>query len=388
MNTHNYIRISIFVAAVQFINALEFMIIAPVAPYLLKPFNFHLNQIGILTGSYTLCAIFSGLWGFLYLDKFDKKNLLVILLFCLGVTNLLSIFCSNLYMILAVRMLAGIFGGLAGSLGAALLIISISEIDRGKAFSIATLAFPLVSIFGIPGGIWITQHFGYKVLFISISTIIFICLLIGYFLIPASKSTFDKTIHRHLALDSKSILATSLLGIAQFPIYLIIPSLAIILKYNMHVADHNIPFIFMAGGLSSLFITKIFSQLIDRFGEVKPINYSTTIFILTLIFGTIFMCMPPIVFMSVMMGSVYMRLVAASLITSTYPKKHQRGGFSALQSAINNIGSTIAGFLSSSILIVKYNGTLGHVWILVLLATCSALLLPLGLYKYRSANAK
>ncbi len=388
MNSHNYMRISLFVAAIQFINALEFMIIAPVAPYLLKPFNFHLNQIGILTGSYTFCAIFSGLWGFLYLDKFNKKNLLIILLFFLGIINLLSIFCSNLYMILIVRMLAGIFGGLAGSLGAALLITNISESYRGKAFSIATLAFPLVSILGIPGGIWITQYFGYKVLFISISSIIFICLLIGYFLVPASKSTFDKTIHKHLILNSKSILAASLLGIAQFPIYLIIPSLAIILKYNMHVTDHNIPLIFMAGGLSSLLITKISSQLIDRFGEVKPINYSTTIFILTLVCGTIFMLMPPIVFMSVLMGAVYMRLVAASLITSKYPQGHQRGGFSALQSTINNIGSTIAGFLSSSILIVKSDDTLGNIWILAFLAIGSALLLPLGLYKYRSTNDK
>mgnify|MGYP000910336931 FL=1 len=59
---------------VQFINALEFMIIAPIAPSLLIPFNINLNQIGILTGAYTCSAIFSGLLGFIYLDRFNKKT--------------------------------------------------------------------------------------------------------------------------------------------------------------------------------------------------------------------------------------------------------------------------------------------------------------------------
>lgn len=86
--------------------------------------------------------------------------------------------------------------------------------------------------------------------------------------------------------------------------------------------------------------------------------------------------------MSLLMGAVYMRLVVTSLITSRYPNEHQRGGFSALQSAINNIGSTMAGFLSTWVLIVKPDGTLGGIWFLAFIAIGFALLLPLGLYLY------
>lgn len=383
MTQNNYMRISLFVAFVQFINALEFMMIAPVAPYLLKPFNFNLNQIGILTSSYTFCAIFSGILGFLYLDRFNKKNLLLFALLFLGITNLLSIFCNDFYMIIGIRMIAGIFGGITQSLGAALLITNVSKSHRSKALSIATLAFPLVSIIGIPGSLWITENFGYKALFINISWIIFACLFIGYFLLPVSKLSYNKANHRRLTLNIQSVLAASLLGIAQFPIYLFIPALAIIMKYNMHVADHNLPLIFMSGGFSSLLITKLSGNLIDHFGEIKPVNYSTFIFILALVCGVIFMLVPPIIFMSILMGSVYMRLVAASIIASKYPSEHQRGGFSALQSAINNTGSTIAGFLSSLILIVNPDKTLGNIWLLAFIAICCALLLPLGLYQYQ-----
>ena len=383
MSIKKYIKISIFIGMVQFINALEFMIIAPVASFLLYPFHINVNQIGVLTAAYTFCAIFSGLIGYLYLDRFNKKHILLTSILFLGLANGLSICCSILCMIIAVRLLAGFFGGISLSLAIALIISHTDRSNRARALSIAMLAYPLVSVIGIPCGIWIAQLYGYQVLFATISAIIFICGIMGIFVIPKSHSSFDKDIHKPLQLRFHSILAASLLGIAQFPIYLFIPSLAIIMEYNMHLPADKLPFIFMSGGISSFVITKISGNLAEHFGNFKPIIISTIIFIFAIILGVIYSYITPLVFMSVLMGAVYMRLVATSIITSRYPKEHHRGGFSALQSSINNIGSTIAGFLSSFILVVRPDKTLGNIWILSIIAIISSIMLPIGLYYYK-----
>ena len=114
MKNSNYLKISIFIAIVQFINALEFMVIAPIASYLIVPFHININQIGILTGSYTFCAIFSGFIGYLFLDRFNQKNLLLMCIMFLGIANALTIYCTSLFMFIAIRLLSGFFGELSG----------------------------------------------------------------------------------------------------------------------------------------------------------------------------------------------------------------------------------------------------------------------------------
>lgn len=378
-------KIALVIMCVQFINALEFMIIAPIAPSLLIPFNINLNQIGILTGSYTCSAIFSGLLGFIYLDRFNKKQILYTTLGILSIANFLSIFCTDIYMIVVIRLIAGFFGGITLALGMALVIDNTLPKQHGKALSITIMAFPLVSILGIPSGIWLIEQFNYQILFVLISLMILVVILLVYYIIPSNEIKLPQPFHQRIKLNKTSILAISLLGIAQFPIYLLIPSLAIILKYTMHTSNQSMPFIFMASGIASLITTKIYGHLINKLGVNKPINCATTLFILVLIFGIITMKLPPIIFMILLMSSVYIRITAVSLVTSKHPQEHQRSGFNALQSAISNISATIAGLASSWLLIVKPDESLGNLELLASITIVSAILLPLGLFIYQKA---
>ncbi len=214
---------------------------------------------------------------------------------------------------------------------------------------------------------------------------ILVVILLVYYIIPSNEIKLAQPFHQRIKLNKTSILAISLLGIAQFPIYLLIPSLAIILKYTMHTSNQSMPFMFMASGIASLITTKIYGHLINKLGVNKPINYATTLFILVLIFGIITMKLPPIIFMILLMSSVYIRITAVSLITSKYPQEHQRAGFNALQSAISNISATIAGLSSSWLLTVKPDESLGNLKLLASITIVSAILLPLGLFIYQKA---
>lgn len=370
------------VGFVQFINAIEFMIIAPAAPYLVAPFHLHLNQIGILTSAYTCSAIISGIIGFFYLDRFDHKKMLISTLMMLSIVNVLSIFCFDIYTIVGVRLVAGFFGGITLSLGMAILMSNTTEADRPKAYSIAMLAFPLVSIVGIPGGLWLSEYFGFKVLFISISGLIIFGVIIASLLIPSNKQTFNSTVHKRIKFSKHSILAMSLFGISQFPIYLLIPSLAIIMKYNMHVSSEHLPIIFMIGGIASLIATRLTGKLMAKVGAKALINTGTVIFILVLVFGLIMQLIPPIIFMALLMMSVYVRIIAIAVVVSKYPEPHQRAGFSALQSTMSNVFATLSGLISSWVLVVTPNMVLENTAYLAAISIAIALALPLALNKY------
>ena len=379
---HSAIGLGCVIGFIQFINALEFMVIAPAGLYLAAPFHLHLNQIGILTSAYTCSAIISGIIGFFYLDKFDNKKILISTLAILSIVNLLSIFCSSLSAIVIVRLIAGFFGGITLALGMAILINNTSEMDRPRAYSITMMAFPLVSIIGIPGGLWIIEYFGYKILFIFLSILIIFGAIAAFAVLPSYKKIFNESVRERIKFNGHSILAITLYGISQFPIYLLIPSLAIIMKYNMHISSQYLPVIFMVGGISSLIGTQLTGKLIAKLGNQSLINWSTGIFVFALIFGIVIPLITPIIFMSLLMMSVYIRIISIMVIVSKYPQPHQRASFSALQSTMSNVFATISGLISSWILVVTPDMALKNTGYLALLAIVISIALPLALKKF------
>jgi len=370
------------VAFVQFVNALEFMIIAPMGPYLAKAFNLELNQIGLLVGFYTLFSVLSGIIGHRFLDRLNKKNTLLVTLSALCLTTFLCTTCSDLSMILIFRAIAGFFGGLTLTLGMSVLINHIPETGRGRAFAVVMSAFPLVSIIGIPSALWLSHTLGWKAPFYLTALLISIGLITAFYFIPSMKHDSKKLISRPISLNKKTILAASLLGVAQFPIYLILPSLAMLLQYNMGVALKDLPLIFMTGGIASLIGTQISGHLSDLLGNLPVILISTVVLTMVFIFGLILSMLPPVLFISFLLLAVYMRLVSTTSLASRFPEPQQRSGFSAMQMAINNIFATAASFISTIILTQQNKMALENVFWLALLSTITSLTLPLLAYIY------
>ena len=74
----------ITLAGIQFTNILDFMIMMPLGPALTSLFRISDAQFGLLVSAYTLAGGASGLLASTYIDKFDRKRLLLVLysLFC------------------------------------------------------------------------------------------------------------------------------------------------------------------------------------------------------------------------------------------------------------------------------------------------------------------
>ena len=69
-------RILFIIAAVQFVNILDFMMVMPLGPDFARALGIPLSQLGLVGGSYTAAAAVAGVLGALVLDRFDRRKAL------------------------------------------------------------------------------------------------------------------------------------------------------------------------------------------------------------------------------------------------------------------------------------------------------------------------
>src|SRR5437763_8689421 len=75
--------IILLVAAVQFINILDFVMVMPLGPDFALALGIPSSKLGLIGGSYTAAAAVSGLAGSFFLGRFDRRPPLGIAMLCL-----------------------------------------------------------------------------------------------------------------------------------------------------------------------------------------------------------------------------------------------------------------------------------------------------------------
>ncbi|HYM92576.1 MAG TPA: MFS transporter, partial [Chitinophagaceae bacterium] len=108
-------RIILFLlAALNFTQLLDFIIMMPLSNYLLPYFSITAFQFSLLVASYSISAFISGLVIAMFIDKFDRKKSLLFAYTGFLVGTLACGFSYTYEFLLASRILAGLFGGIIG----------------------------------------------------------------------------------------------------------------------------------------------------------------------------------------------------------------------------------------------------------------------------------
>ena len=96
-------------AAINFTNIMDFMIMMPLGPQLMRIFDISTQQFGFIVSSYTFSAGFSGFCTAFFIDKFDRKRFLQFLYagFLLG--TLACGLAPNFHLLMFARVFFGLF---------------------------------------------------------------------------------------------------------------------------------------------------------------------------------------------------------------------------------------------------------------------------------------
>jgi predicted MFS family arabinose efflux permease len=328
------------------------------------------SQFGLVVSSYALAAGISGILAAGFADRFDRKRLLLFFYtgFVLG-TALCGI-APNYNVLLFARIITGLFGGVVGSIGLAIVADLFPLSVRGRVMGFVQSAFAASQVLGIPIGILLANRFGWHAPFIMVASVSLIVGFIivlklhpvdGHLAIVAKRNALD-----HLWLTAKSpryisgFLATMLLATGGF---MLMPFGSAFTVHNQGIPLEKLPPLYMITGICSLVIGPVLGRLSDRIGKYQLFCYATAVGVAVVLYYT-HLNMAPfwmlVVVSIVLFGSISGRMVAAGALTSAIPNPADRGAYMSISSSLQQLAGGVASMIAGVIVVQSPDGRLLH----------------------------
>src|SRR5438067_11415664 len=381
----------LLIAAVQFVNILDFVIVMPMGPDFAAALGIPSSKLGMIGGSYTAAAAVSGLAGSFFLDRFDRRPALGIAMPGLVAGTALGGAATGLGTLMAARVMAGLFGGPATSLSFSIIADVVPPQRRGTAMGMVMGAFSIASILGVPAGLELARHLGWQAPFLAVAGLGAAIALGAVFLLPPLRGHLAQRAElvplSHLFAQRNVRLSWLMTFLVMAAGFIIIPNISAYVQYNLSYPRARLGLLYLYGGLVSFFATQIAGRLIDRFGSFRVGTGGTLLLIFAIVGG--FVLVPPLfpvagIFVAFMLA-MSLRNVAYNTLTTKVPQSAERARFMSIQSAVQHAASAAGAFLSSQMLSELPGGALVGMDRVAFVAICLTVTLPFLLFAVESA---
>jgi len=381
----------LLVAAVQFVNILDFVMVMPMGPDFAAALGIPASRLGLIGGSYTAAAAFSGLLGSFFLDRFDRRQALGVAMLGLVAGTAMGGLATGMHSLMAARIVAGLFGGPATSLSFSIIADVVPPQRRGTAMGIVMGAFSVASVLGVPAGLEAARHFGWRAPFFGVAGLGACIAICAVFLLPPLRGHFllhkENVSFTHLLRQRNVLLSWTMTFFVMAAGFSLIPNISAYVQYNLGYPRARLGLLYLYGGVVSFFATQGAGRLIDRFGSFRIGTIGTALLVFAITTG--FVMVPPLfpvagIFVAFMLAMSF-RNVAYNTLTSRVPQSNERARFMSIQSAIQHGASACGAFTSSQILSELPGGILVGMDRVAFLAIALTLTLPAFLFAVESA---
>lgn len=360
-------------AGIQFTHILDFMIMMPLGPEFIRVFNINTHQFGLLLSSYTFAAAAAGIFATYYIDRFERRQLLLSLYAFFIIATLACAFAPSYETLFIARAFAGAFGGILGSLVQTIVADSIPFERRGKALGTVMAAFSVSTVAGVPLSLFLANHItslGWRAPFLFIGLISTLILYIGYRHIPKIAGHLDH-MHEGSRLSQilkimrapqnlKAFLFMALIMITGFSV---IPYIALYFTTNVGINNSYISLIYLCGGVATLMSSRFIGHMADRYGKVTVFKVLAIISLIPLIVTT---NLPVTPLWIVLINStaffvlVSGRMIPAMAMISQVVEPKIRGTFMSLIGSVQMLASGIASVVAGMVVTIGPDGMMQH----------------------------
>ena len=370
-------------ACIQFSHVLDFMIMMPLGPILISAFGIGTHEFGLLVASYSFSAALSGLLAATFVDRFERKRLLLGIFALFGLATLACGLAPGYVTLLLARGLAGAFGGVLGALVQTIVGDVIPFARRARASGVVSAAFSLSTVAGVPLSLWLANYFQWRAPFIFIAVLVFLFILIGarvlpelrHHISPSTGSGQAKRAHPFAAMfavvrDANHLRALLFSALLIFSGFTVIPYITIYAVNNVGIAQQDILYIYLFGGTATLITARRIGHWADLRGKIRIYRLVATAALLPLLVVTHIGAVPLwlwLVCTTTFFVLVSGRMIPAMAIITSAAQPRLRGTFMSLnattQAFAMGLATTLAGFIitqDASGKIVDY-GTVGYV---------------------------
>lgn len=348
-------------AAVQFTNIVDFMVMMPLGPQLTKLFGLSDARFGLLVSAYTLAAGASGLLGAFFIDRFERKRLMLFAYAGFGLSTLACGLAPTYGSLMLARIAAGACGGLLSASVQTIIADTVPFERRGRAMGIVMAAFSLSTVAGVPASLWLASHHGWNAPFVGIT--------IAALLVWAGAAVAVPRIDGHLKAQAQRSPAQTMATVLREPNHLrafalsstmlmssfcIIPYITIYTTTNIGMTMEQIPLIYLVGGVATFFSSRLWGWASDRYGKVAVFRVLAVLALAPMLTLTHLPVVPlavVLVVTTLFFVLVSGRMVPGMALIASAAAPQVRGAFmslnGAVQSAAMGVASYVGGLLIS-----------------------------------------
>ncbi|WP_460565820.1 MFS transporter [Hydrogenophaga aquatica] len=370
-------------AGVQFTHILDFMIMMPLGPQLTRLFGVSDAQFGLLVSAYTFAAGASGLAASTYLDRFDRKRLLLVLYLLFALATLACGLAPTYGFLMGARVAAGLFGGVLTALCQTIVADAVPFERRGRAMGVVMSSFSVSTVAGVPLSLWIASTWGWNWPFIAIAALSGLFALGAFYSLPVLRTHLEgeragtwQGIARVLREPNhlRALLFTALM---MFTGFTVIPYITIYLQANVGLTDAQIPWLYLSGGLATLVTARLVGRLADRLGKVRVFSWLAVALAFPLVGITVLPVVPVWVVLLVSTAMFVLmsgRMIPGMALVTSAADPALRGTFMAFSSAVQSAAMGVAAFVGGHIIQRDAAGLVRHYWVAALVGVAASLL--------------
>ncbi|HEX5171577.1 MAG TPA: MFS transporter [Cyclobacteriaceae bacterium] len=346
-------------AAGMFTHIMDFMIMMPLGPQLMRLFDITPQQFSLLVASYTVTAGIAGFLAAFLIDRFDRKRVLIFIYTGFAIGTLACAFAPTYGFLLITRSLTGGFGGVLG----ALILSMVSDIvpleRRAKGIGTIMASFGLASVLGVPFGLFIASKSSWHAPFLFLGILAFVVNALIVAFMPSMTGHLKEKHASPLEVLSNifgnpnarlGLTFTSSLMLGHFTI---IPFIAPYMVGNVGFTEGQLALIYFVGGACIIFFAPWVGKMADKHGRLKIFTIFGTLVIIPILIITNLSPVP--IWTVLVISAVFFifsngRMVPSTTMETAIIKPENRGSYMSIRSSVQQLTSGLASFVAGLII--------------------------------------
>ncbi|GAB3333344.1 MFS transporter [Larkinella ripae] len=358
-------------ACINFTHIVDFIIMMPMGPQLMRFFGLNPQEFSFIVSAYSLSAGISGFLGAFYVDRFDRKKVVLTAYIGFVVGTIACGLAPTFGLLVAARTTAGLFGGILGAQVFSIVADVVPYERRATAMSIITTSFSVASVVGVPLGLYLATEISWHAPFLAIGGlgVLVTGLIIRY--VPDLNGHLQHTSAKFNPLEVltsivknpnqlRALWLTTTIMLGHFSI---IPLLSPYLVANVGLAESQLYLIYFVGGLVTIFTGPLVGRLADKRGKYPVFVVFALLSIIPMFLLT--SMQPSSLTYILSVNAVFFifsnaRFIPTQAMVTAVVDPQHRGGFMSMNSSVQLLAQAAATYGAGLLVTKTESGQLIH----------------------------
>jgi predicted MFS family arabinose efflux permease len=244
------------------------------------------------------------------------------------------------------------------------------------SFSVATVA-------GVPLGLFLAARLSWHAPFIGIAVLCALLVLVAAWTLPqlghhladqAGRSVLSGI--RRVLADANHLKAFVFSALMMFAGFTVIPYITIYMRANVGLNAEDIPYIYLCGGIFTLFTARLFGRMADSRGKVETFRLLALGMIVPLLATTLLGRVPlwgVLAVSTLLFTFMSGRMIPGMAIVTSAADPQLRGTFMTLNASVQSAAMGLAAFAGGLIIQRDAQGMVQNYWMAGVVGGCASL---------------